>query len=285
MAQFFTDFSEHTIGQQPTDWSERLDSGGWTVEDENTGEGFPQVNHLYGSFSSSGDYILSWDDPGEPSDVEVIYRSGMIGSSVTPHVIVRGNVDGGELIDGYRIRSSRSVSDEDTIEIISYVDGTFTALGEEPTQVSHDTVDEVVWCRFRANGNELKAKSWEDGNGEPSSWQVEVTDNDISSGSWVAVRNQDSFGEPGDGYVFDFGVGTGGDTAPTSPVPDSDISGAIIDPVQGVTIVAIEQDTSQVYTETTDSNGDYSFSGLDPGTYHVYAEGYDINSKPWVDVS
>lgn len=66
------------------------------------------------------------------------------------------------------------------------------------------------------------------------------------------------------------------------------VSGTVLDgtdPVSNATVVAIPHNSTDKYTSTTDSNGDYTISSIPTGDVHVYVEGYGtIEGKPWVTV-
>ena len=77
--------------------------------------------------------------------------------------------------------------------------------------------------------------------------------------------------------------GGGGSSTPATPPVTSTVSGTITDktgaPVSGVTISAYYQNVHTTVTTTTDANGAYSFSGLDPTSNSLYIADYEIYAE------
>lgn len=66
------------------------------------------------------------------------------------------------------------------------------------------------------------------------------------------------------------------------------VSGTVYDQngnaVGSAQVIAVDQDTGDTYTTTTDSDGTYSLSP-GTGTYEVYTTAYQTVSKPYIEVS
>ena len=79
--------------------------------------------------------------------------------------------------------------------------------------VSNIPVNTWVWIKLRANGTDIKSKSWLDGNAEPATWGYEGTDATHSAAGWVGIWSYHADGEPYDiGYCA---VATNGDSLST----------------------------------------------------------------------
>ncbi len=98
------------------------------------------------------------------------------------------------------------------LQVGKYGDGSFT----EFATASISTTTDMVWIRFGTvdNGSDvdLKARYWQDGNSEPSSWDIEETDTDpITATGYVGAE---SFAATTQQWDF-VGIGDGFETAPT----------------------------------------------------------------------
>lgn len=205
MTQYFTDFSDHTVGDALEDHPD------WTWEwqaDDTTATEIIQDESLTGG---QGIKFDTWEffnaytwDVEDADDVEIVMRESVSVGSRGHSAGVRGS---GSQSNKNVYLSSHHFSN-DQIEINEVVDDSFSNLNE----VDHTISPSDYWLRFRVSGNELKARSWEASNPEPSSWMVEVTDTNLSSGWFGIVAMSTTI------TVDLIGVGTDGDPAPTEPV-------------------------------------------------------------------
>lgn len=240
MAQYFTDFSEYADGNFRTvmaDWSEP-----WGTDPSKNADVVTSGAVTGGKFlqaeegdNSTGRHTLVWDHPGTPSDVEVVTLSRIndaftSGNENTIRHYTFGRVSGDE--NGYyaaRRGSSR------ILEVGKYVDGSFTSLASSGIG---DAPSEWWWTRLRIEGTSLKARTWEDGTVEPSSWDIELSDGSLASGGagsalmWYAVFDFDAVG-----------VGTNGDTAPSEA------------PASGEDRTSTEAHTAPIVTGTPSRTG------------------------------
>lgn len=207
MAQYYTDFSAYSVGTFPQsgdDWTEEYNDGGTgEIQSDSSSEG-GQI--LYLNINNFGDhYTLSWDGKGG-SDVELASFFHTTATTLSDQrVVLRGSGTTSNK-NAYLARMSGSTSDA-SVQIVKYTNNSFSNLGG-----SSNSVSLPCWVRFRANGNALQAKAWSESASEPSSWGVDITDSDHSSG-FTGVHIYGT----GAGWG-QFGVGTEGDTAPTSTV-------------------------------------------------------------------
>lgn len=72
----------------------------------------------------------------------------------------------------------------DGIAIAKVINGTVSVLGESAATMPNNTDYEV---KFRIEGTALKVKVWESGTSEPATWDVEVTDSDLTGVSAFGV--------------------------------------------------------------------------------------------------
>ena len=211
MAQYFTDFSEYTKDVAPSDWSQPWAAFATAEVRTSRYAGATGDAAFYiASGGANARYLITWDkvDPDvSRADCEVVMRFRHSEGNAHFHTMSRAAGSSGSE-SGYRLGATTSL----TRVIAKYVAGTFTSLS-----ASGDGIGSGAWhwVRSRVSGTDLKIKVWTEPAGEPAGWDLESTDSDISAAGSVGF-----FQFTGDRSVdMDlFGVGTGGDTAPTSPV-------------------------------------------------------------------
>ena len=218
MAQYWTDFEGESVGEQPSSWTRRwATSSQFLIESDATAS-----NGIAAKFeptnTSNTHRIVTWDDVDSDPDrdnVEIVCRFSSPVESNTERrcrLLSRGS---NPLSDrtGYVIGPAATAST--SLRIVKYVSPDFSGIAES----GWDGVGQDEWwlVRTRVSGNNLRLRVWKDGDPEPSAWDLEATDSDITDPGWVGV------------FIFDgsvitkvdwFGVGTDGDPAPTGPVDD-----------------------------------------------------------------
>ena len=208
MAQYFTDFSEYTAGSQPSDFTERWDTAAVTATVETVSGAAGGVALRF--VSGGGPAAISWDEIDSDSDrddVEILTRirrttsTGLNSMGVLARAV---NLEATRT--GYF--STISVS----LKTDRYLNGGYSSFSDTSFAAS---IEVWYYVRARFNGTNVKLKAWSgDLVDEPSDWGIETTNSDISGAGWVGFFNFNS------GTVeYDFlGVGTNGDTAPSSAV-------------------------------------------------------------------
>jgi hypothetical protein len=79
--------------------------------------------------------------------------------------------------------STLSTNNRIFVLIQKSIGGTLTDIGTEiDTGITHDTTKKYILRAF-GSGDNLKIKLWEEGAGEPISWQSEVTDSSLTTGA------------------------------------------------------------------------------------------------------
>jgi hypothetical protein len=213
MAKFGTGFSEYTVNQTPSDWMKRFTTSGANYNVYNNVSGASDGYALYHSISVLySHYMLSWNAVNA-SDVEIVAKVRMAATNARAYLIARAS--GTTNPTYYRCNL---VDGGSGLTIQKVVSGSVTTLGTYDFTWSANT---WYWIRFRVIDTSLKARVWSDGSQEPSNWQIETTDNSISSG-WVGIG---SYPSSSTGIYYDyFGTGTGGDTAPATALRPPEVA-------------------------------------------------------------
>jgi hypothetical protein len=181
----------------------------WTEADWTVGAQFSVVSgHIEKTSSVSGD-ILKYANGAGVSDVEIAVKISFAGLSSTyrSFAFLRGADDTAlATFDAYGLQANDS-----GFRIVRTDDGTTSFLASK-SGLTIDTSDR--WFRLRANGSNLKARTWLDVDTEPGTWDIDYTD-----GAPLTAGGSLGFRLPGVSTIYSwkaFGVGTNGDTAPTS---------------------------------------------------------------------
>jgi len=221
VAQYYTDFSEYTVGSQPSDFTERWDTANIAATVE-TVSGTTGGKVLRAVMSNNGPSAISWDEidnDSDRNDVEILTR-------------VRRTAGGGSdqmgtlarAINPEATRTGYFTTVSNRVKASRYLNENFNNFSSSTFSVSDD-----VWYFLRSqfSGTNLKFKAWSGAIGdEPVDWDIETTNSDISAAGWVGFFNYNS------GTIeYDLlSVGTNGDVAPTSAVatgPDTPINPSV----------------------------------------------------------
>ncbi|MCY1656361.1 hypothetical protein OVA21_03885 [Dietzia sp. SL131] len=208
--QFFTDFSENTIGQPPAGWSTRWrDTNMWTVQADAAGLGGVILKSTAPAPTGETNRVLAWDAIGSGhSNVEVVLRWSGNSAAVPVRPVVRG-AGTAATPTGYVGGSQNATTDSLQSHPAS---ATLTTLGTAARTFSANT-----WyiTRLRAEGSVISSRTWLDSTPEPTAWDFQVTDTAIPGPGWVGLR---VFSLVGEQYVDWVGVGVDGVPAPTEAV-------------------------------------------------------------------
>lgn len=262
MAQYIADLTADHPRQTPSSWTPRWelpsDGAAYLYGD---GAAFDQdAIDLGGSTAQRA--LLSYDDVDAADDVEILtlFRSSDTnGNQFRSYARAKTDGDGNE--NGYYAE----LFDGSNLRIRKYDgSGDITAIDAAAFGWSADT---DYWVRFRANGEDFKARGWERGTDEPDSWTEEVTDSEYSSGDWNGIGY---YAESTSKLFSWVSFGTAGDTAPTP----QDVSGTVtLDGVtqDGAEVFALNQDRGwKPEAATTDANGNYTVRGAGMPGDRVY---------------
>jgi hypothetical protein len=204
-AQFYTDYTEHTVGQAPADHTKRWhDLSDYTVED-----GGSLGGDILRMGNDTGDNLqfYSWDTPGETSDVEILFRhraNSATSGSYAHGAVVRGSGDS-TTETGYIINFDRPGQN---YKVMRYLNASGSTL--QTVAFTHG-INDWVWTRLLVNGTSIKSRSWLGSfYDEPDTWPVDLTNDVVAGPGRVGYF---SYQGPADEYSF-FSVGTEGATAP-----------------------------------------------------------------------
>lgn len=223
------DTTQETFQEWTPRWASSTDD--WSIVSGSEFEGGHALRFDQGGTGASRN-ALSWATVGEPSDVEVLDKfrvpSFTADSNLGFHARVHlrsSTTNGNE--EGYWVEASAPHA---AFRLGKYTaDGGLTTLGTFGTPVENT----FYYRRFRAEGDQLKAKVWPVGEAEPAAWDIEVTDTDHTAG-WVGLGSYNA--EPVETDVFS--VATNGDTAQLSPDGTPTVSWA--NPTDGATVSGTE---------------------------------------------
>jgi len=182
-----TDFREYTLGVEPSDWTERFNTGDGTAQAQASADGYglKDLNIVHTGAAST--YGISWDDIGSPETVEIVARIRAKQKDILRHcgVFIRGSGAGGSE-NGYFVYIQPSAA---THQVLLYkcVAGSWTLIGN--SVLTYTPYYNWYWVRFMAIGDQIKVKAWTNHFAEPSPWNIEVTDSSVSSGGWVGVTS------------------------------------------------------------------------------------------------
>lgn len=271
---YFTDFSDYTTNAQPSDWTQYWYTTGIThtvKEDAGyTGGKYLEIEEA-GAFSRTA---LAWENTNFPStaDVEMYFKMDITTMGIPfPALRASGSLETARTGYVFLFRN-----DTDTIDIRRAVSGSETSLGTQAFTFSDNTIYHfrVRVITTDASTVTVYARVWADGNSEPETWTLTVTDTNAAR---ITSAGRVQLGTTGNtaafGKVDVVGVAFGGDTAPTS----SSGGGALIDATSG---------TDPGFTGSPDNTDPYTSGqqvtytvqagdALSPATYYWRARGID----------
>jgi hypothetical protein len=250
----------------------------WTPrwESDNSAWGVANDTSLVGDYGlvfdtdDSARHALSWDDAGQPSDVEILDK---IRITNIPDVDGSGAAQGrlhlrsglstdGE--NGYWLDTGRvnDADDPSGFRLGKYTDGQLSVLRRFES-IEQGT---FYYRRFRAEGSDLRAKVWPASQSEPSTWDVTVTDTDHTAG-WVGTG---SYSATPTVETDVFSVATGGATADMVP-RDAAPSVSWVTPADGTTLSG----TASIQVAVSDKDD----------TADSLAVEYRVDDGTWTSVS
>jgi hypothetical protein len=216
MAQYFTDFTEYAdTAALEAEWNSAQYSTTslFEIDLQATGgkNGGPALRSLYtsspGSFERTG---ISWNGVvPDTADVEVVarFKTNSAGFSENNRygILTRG-AGSGTSVTAYISPYFRGAT-----LISSYAGGNYL----EHTSVGNAgfSADTWYWMRVQTIGSALKARWWTDGDTEPGTWDIDITNTRISAAGFVGLWHAGS--GPSNVYCDLFSVGTNGDSALT----------------------------------------------------------------------
>jgi hypothetical protein len=217
MTTYSTDFSEYTVDQAPSDWTDRLNTD-WTTLVRSASAGYGSKFLELDSHTSTTLKLLTWDDidsDANRDDVEVLFKATNNGTAYSNALgaVLRGS-DSGSGFTGYTIRTYY-----DEVRIDRYVDGSGALLDSIDLVTPYTYLHQSdFWFRFRVNGTTLSTKVWHAGAPEPPGWHSILTDSNVTGTGWVGLTRATN--DTDEAQVDYFAVGTDGDS-PSLPINTS----------------------------------------------------------------
>jgi hypothetical protein len=234
MAQYYTDFEEYTAGETPSDWTPKLDAtANWLIYEDAT---FGKC--LRNTSTASGRKLITWDAVPDTADVEVYFEFFAPVGSLVVSTFGAARVDPSKNAAAASAHFYRFGFDEETIDagdalFDKGLDGTFTSVTSAEKDLGFAGAT-VFACRASFVGTAVKVRCWDTASAEPSTWDIETTDSSISAAGAVGLFRFSTF-NPGNYRYNAFGVGTGGDPAPTSASATTPVSFSGTVPTQNLT--------------------------------------------------
>lgn len=268
MALYWTDFASDTLDASPAGWT----SNGWlagelvVVADATAGGG----KALKLAPTSNARRTAVWDLVGTDADTEVLIRARTpVAQTGNRNPLILRQQNSGTSLKGYVLQLSYT----DVLTLLKYDTGATTlAPTATVSGLAHHDTTGWYYIRYRVNGTTLRVRAWNEGQAEPTTWQLEVTDAGLASAGGVGV-----FGYYANStlHIDYIGVGTAGDTAPSGPQVSAGFTAA---PLYGPDDLTVSfADTSIGATSWAWSFGDGQTSNqqhpthtyTEPGTYTV----------------
>jgi hypothetical protein len=205
VATYFTDdFSGFSIGST---WTRRWDTP--AVADWAVSSGVLSADPDTSTFGG-----VSWNSTGDDDDVEILVKYKNADVSVRSYLaFFRGSGSAGT-------PTCYALSTSDTGLRVYYFNASETGTSTYSSTLADDT---WYWFRVRINTNDITVKVWADDGSESSPLAtLTITDDSSISGSgWLGLGASKSTHVHG----FDvYGVGTDGDTAPSSAPVTKNVS-------------------------------------------------------------
>ncbi len=218
MTQHFTDFSEYAVGAQPADWTSRFVTSGVTYSVESSGMPSGPVGGqaLLIHKTTQSRHLITWDTIGSVADVEIVARWARM-SAVPTTSVLAGGAGRASGAAASETLYTEAPEPDGTYGIRKYASGVQQFLSAVADYAP--AIGAWNWSRLRISGTTIQAKQWLDGAPEPGGWTGSVTDSTITVAGWVGFLTFAKNASTATAYFLDvFGVGTGGDAAPTAPV-------------------------------------------------------------------
>ncbi|MCM3774033.1 hypothetical protein M3225_26820 [Priestia aryabhattai] len=283
MATYKTDFSEYTVGYEPSDWTPIwvTTNDTWTVTSVADATDGKTLRH---TATADARRLATWNAVGSVSgDFDVLLKWKTTDS-------LSGNIP--TRIFAYASGSATQTTQQGfqldalfpaTLRIGRTVNGSYSTLASNTAMPIAFQANTWYWFRFRRVGTSLMGRAWKDGDAEQATWDISTSSTALTSGS-IGIGSYDYEGTRDYDY---FSVGTNGDSAPSpveAPPPDTTAPAEITNLTENHTDIVIEFNWTKptdadfygvnVYRNGTKRAGDlgstYTDSGVAPNTTYLY---------------
>jgi len=178
-----TNFDEYLVNEVPANW-QIIQPAYQTWEILDAGGGDLYVNHNHAGHGWS---MLNWKRTKVHRDVEVLVKSRQWLETTFS----------GDAIYGVQVRSDATLYNG---YLAGFWNDTGTAVLCAPSgsgnayswvlnvPTKKQASNEWWWTRLQCVGNEIKAKFWKDGTGEPAGWDIEITDTTFPDAGFSGLR-------------------------------------------------------------------------------------------------
>jgi hypothetical protein len=189
---FRTDFSSYAIGSPPNDWTQWASSGAANIvaaAGSLSGKAFAFAN------SGTGSNTFTWNRIPARADFEMLTRFRQLTPGDTKPinaVFVRGKVltDGAQTLYQSQARYRLSSVYDTSLYVRRSLSGSSVDLAgpDGPSPMYSGTSPTAwLWNRFRIVGTNLLSKIWQEGQPEPGSWLINVTDGNITGAGLCGI--------------------------------------------------------------------------------------------------
>jgi hypothetical protein len=177
------------------------------------------------------------DSDADRDDFEILGEVYVDSSSTTQRWYA-GRVSASGSRTGYALRVRTT-----SIDIYHFTGSTYTSIVGATISISSGT---WAWVRFRVNGTSVRARAWAGAIGdEPtSSWQCDSTDSTYSTAGHVGLLKANNTNTQ---LWRKLGIGTNGDTAPSSGASPVAFSGTV-PTLNGQRTVSFSQSLASYFT-------------------------------------
>lgn len=208
MAQYFTDFSKKGVGGVPAGWTARWATGSstWSIIQS----GLERI--LRHNQTVSDERILEWDLIPNAANIEIYVKCRTSSNSGYQNTLfVRANTNAASK-NAYYLTMNETAGQK-RLMLEQWNNGSYLYW----YHVDYNWVANTIYkIRYRVQGNWHYAKIWPASSPEPSGWTLSRQDTSGTQWNGSGLFALGGYTNSGNRDWFEVGVGTGGDTAPTS---------------------------------------------------------------------
>lgn len=171
----------------------------WSVQAE-TADGAPSDKEIKATITLAGHYAVSFDRAGQRANVDalvLVLAPGTSGTSSHGGVAIRISGSAGSE-NAYTASLRSSAGAASSLRLMKLVAGTETQIAVHSLTWTANT---WYYIRLRSFGTSLKSKIWALGSAEPSSWQIDTTDSDVTGAGYCGIYVRHAGTNPAISYI------------------------------------------------------------------------------------